>query len=140
MAHLTDKQKKKIVADYLALGSYRAAARQNGVSADTVKRTVRKDDGFAQKAAQKKAQDTADILAYMEKQRAVVCEIIGKGLAALQSEEKFREASPAQITTALGTLIDKFTAHGGLPAASTHEDALSRSLRALAEGLDSDDQ
>ena len=30
-ARLTDKQKKKIVADYLELGSYRAAGRKNGV-------------------------------------------------------------------------------------------------------------
>lgn len=29
-ARLTDKQKKKIVADYLELGSYRAAGRKKG--------------------------------------------------------------------------------------------------------------
>ena len=29
-AHLTDKQKKKIIADYLECGSYRATADKNG--------------------------------------------------------------------------------------------------------------
>ena len=43
---------------------------------------------------QKKAENTADILAYMESQRGLVCEIIGKGLAVLNDEEKLREAAP----------------------------------------------
>ena len=37
---LTDRQKKKIVADYLELQSYNATAKENGVSKDTVKRVV----------------------------------------------------------------------------------------------------
>ena len=51
-ARLTDKQKKKIIADYLELGSFRAVGRKNGVSADTVKRAVEKDDNFKRKAAE----------------------------------------------------------------------------------------
>ena len=39
---LTDRQKKKIVADYLELQSYNATAKENGVSKDTVKRVVRR--------------------------------------------------------------------------------------------------
>ena len=39
-ARLTDKQKKKIVADYLELGSYLAVAKKNGVSDSSVKRVV----------------------------------------------------------------------------------------------------
>ena len=77
-ARLTDKKKKKIVADYLELGSYNATAKKNKVCA------------------------------YMESKRGVVCEIIEKGLEVLNDPEKLREASPAQITTALGTLIDKW--------------------------------
>ena len=111
-ARLTDKQKKKIVADYLELGSLRAAGRKNGVSGETVKRIVQNDDAFEQKAAQKKEENTADILAYMESKRGVVCEIIEKGLAALNDPEKLADASPAQITTALGTLIDKWAPKG----------------------------
>lgn len=109
-ARLTDKQKKKIVADYLETGSYRATGRKNGVSDGTVKRVVSDCGDIEQKIARKKEENTADILAYMESQKGLVCEIIGKGLAALNDPEKLAESTPAQITTALGTLIDKFTA------------------------------
>lgn len=136
---LTDKQKKKIVADYLELGSYNAVAKLNGVSKDSVRRIVQNCEGFDQKAQQKKEENTADILAYMESQRGLVCEIIGKGLAVLNDEEKLREATPAQITTALGTLIDKWAAVSGSAADEIKEDGLSKSLREMAEELESDD-
>lgn len=108
-ARLTDKQKKKIVADYLETGNYRATARKNRIADGTVKRIVLECSDIEQKVAQKKEENTADILAYMESQKGLVCEIIGKGLAALNDPEKLAEATPAQITTALGTLIDKWT-------------------------------
>lgn len=136
---LTDKQKKKIVADYLELGSYNATANRNGVSNHTVKRVVLEVPEISQKVKQKKAENTADILAYMESQRGLVCEIIGKGLAVLNDEEKLREATPAQITTALGTLIDKWAAVSGSAADEIKEDGLSKSLREMAEELESDD-
>ena len=127
---LTDKQKKKIIADYLELGSLRATGKKNRVSADTVKRIVQKEDGFEQKAAQKKDENTADILAYMESQRGLVCEIIGKGLAALNDPDKLAEASPAQITTALGTLIDKWAPKGQpLNGKDVEDDPITKALK-----------
>lgn len=108
-ARLTDKQKKKIVADYLETESYRATAKINGVSDVTVKRIVLEYGDIEQKVADKKEQNTQAILAYMDSKRDIVCEIVGKGLNVLNDEEKLREATPAQITTAIGTLIDKWT-------------------------------
>lgn len=108
-ARLTDRKKKKILADYTELGSYNAAAKMNGVSHQTVKRIVMKSPGMDEKLQQKKDQNTADILAYMESKREIVCEILDKGLSVLNDEEKLRGATPAQITTAIGTLIDKWT-------------------------------
>ena len=138
-ARLTDKQKKKIVADYLELGSYNAVAKLNGVSNHTVKRVVLGVPEIVKKVQQKKDENTADILEYMESQRGLVCEIIGKGLTILNDEEKLREATPSQITTALGTLIDKFTAVTGGPGDTAKEDELSKSLREMAEELESDE-
>lgn len=137
---LTDRQRKKIVADYLELGSYNAVAKIHGVSRQTVKNIVTSDTEIGRKLQQKKAENTADILAYMESQRGLVCEIIGKGLAVLNNEEKLREATPAQITTALGTLIDKWAAVSGSAADEIKEDGLSKSLREMAEELESDEQ
>lgn len=128
-ARLTDRQKKKIVADYLESGSYRATGRKNNVSGETVKRIVLACGDIRQKVAQKKEENTADILAYMETQRNTVCEIIGKGLAVLNSPGKLEEATPSQITTAIGTLIDKFTASG---PSSAHTNQL---LKDVAEAV-----
>lgn len=136
---LTDRQRKKIVADYLELGSYNAVAKIHGVSRQTVKNIVTSDTEIGHKLQQKKAENTADILAYMESKRGLVCEIIGKGLDVLNDKEKLREATPAQITTALGTLIDKWAAVSGSAADEIKEDGLSKSLREMAEELESDE-
>ena len=138
-ARLTDRQKKKIVPDYVELSSYNSTAKRNNVSDTTVKRIVLESGEIAEKLEQKKAENTADILAYMESKRGVVCEIIDKGLTALNDPEKLAEASPAQITTALGTLIDKWAAVTGGPADKVKEDDLSKSLREMAEELESDE-
>ena len=92
-----------------------------------------------EKLERKKEENTADILAYMESQKGIVCEILGKGLAALNSPGKLAEATPAQITTALGTLIDKWAMISGGPADTAKEDELSKSLREMAEELESDE-
>lgn len=138
-ARLTDRQKKKILADYVQLGSYNATAKINGVSATTVKNIALANADFVEKCERKKEENTTNILAYMESQKNVVCEIIGKGLAALNAPEKLAEATPSQITTALGTLIDKWAIISGSPADTAKDDALSQSLRELAEGLEGDD-
>ena len=49
---LTDKQKKKIVADYVQLQSYRATAKLNDVSDATVKKVVKEDPESARLCAQ----------------------------------------------------------------------------------------
>ena len=108
--HLTDLQKKQIIADYATVGNYRAVARKNGVSADTVKRIVLKDPEIAQKTIQKKEENTADILQYMEDQKGNVCNIISLYLSALQDTNRLDRASVQSIATSLGIIIDKFSA------------------------------
>ena len=113
-ARLTDKQKKKIIADYVQIRSYNAVAKLNGVSANTVKNIVLSQSAdFAEKCEQKNEENTQDILSYMDNQKDIVCEIIGKGLMVLNDPEKLKEATPSQITTAIGTLIDKWVTVSG---------------------------
>ena len=105
---------------------------------ETARRVVEASEDFAEKLRQKKEENTADILAYMESRRQAVCDIIEVGLSVLP--EKIQNArSAAEVTTALGPLIDKFTAFGGGPGNDAKEDGLSQSLREMAEGLESDD-
>lgn len=106
-ARLTDIQKKKIVADYLETQSVNTAAKRNGVSWDSAKKAIEEAGDIEKKLEEKKQQNTADILAYMENRKGQICEIIQKGLDVLNTPGKLEEASPAQITTMIGTLLDK---------------------------------
>lgn len=108
--HLTDKQKKRIIADYAELGTYAAVARKHKVSEQTVKRTVKADPKTVEKVCQKKEQNTADILLYMDGKKQDVCEIISLYLEELKKPEKLNKASVQSIATSLGIIIDKFTA------------------------------
>lgn len=137
-ARLTDKQKKKIIADYIQLESYNAAAKINGVSPNTVKNLVTGNADIAQKCELKKEQNTADILDYMERQKSGICEILDICLNELKNPEKYVKAPPQQIATTMAILIDKYTADYGKAAdtQSTEYDALTASLKELAEELE----
>lgn len=137
-ARLTDRQKKKIIADYVQIGSYNAVSKLNGVSATTVKNVVLKNGDCVELCEQKKMDNTIDILTYMESRKTTVCEILGKGLDVLNDEEKLKEATPAQITTAIGTLIDKWAMINSGPTDETREDELTKSLKELGKTLESD--
>lgn len=108
-ARLTDKQKKKIIADYLELGSYNAVAKKNGVSNHTVKRIVLETPEISKKVQQKKAQNTADILSHMESQKDEVIKVLDEYLAAMRDPAKIKRAGVVQLATALGIVIDKYT-------------------------------
>lgn len=108
---LTDKQKKKIVADYVEFESVNTAARKNGVAWGSAKKVIDEFGEIEKKLEEKKEENTAEILEYMESRTGQVCEIVGLGLELLK--EKLLQAKTAtEITTAIGTLIDKWTVIG----------------------------
>lgn len=137
-ARLTDRQKKKIIADYIQLESYNAAAKINGVSPNTVKNLVTGNADIAQKCELKKEQNTADILDYMERQSDDVCKVLGLYLGELKNPEKIKSAGLREIATTMAILIDKYTANYGKAAdtQSTEYDALTASLKELAGELE----
>lgn len=137
-ARLTDRQKKKILADYTQIGSYNAVAKINGVSDKTVRNLVLKNPDITEKYEQKKEQNTTDILDYMERQRDDVCEVLGICLSELKKAERYEKTPPQQIATTMAILIDKYTVFGGGPRDEAEEDGLSRSLRELGGELESD--
>ena len=134
---LTDKQRKKIIADYIELGSFNAVAKLQGVSRQTVKTICDSDRQTGQKLQCKKEQNTADLLEHMEQKRDKVCSIMDKYLDALLDDEKIAKATPAQLTTALGTLIDKFTMSTS-KVEQMAEDALTKALKEEAERMEQD--
>lgn len=104
---LTDKQKKRIIADYVNLGSYNAVAKKYGISHQTVKRAVIGDEKTAQKIQQKKEQNTMDMLAFMESRMKKTQDVIDQLLDAMP--QKIDKASLVQLGTVYGILVDKTT-------------------------------
>lgn len=102
------ERRMKILADYALEGSYRAAARKNGVSPDTVRRIVQENPEMARAADAEKNARARDVMSYMQGKADTVCEIIGNGLGVLSDPERMQEAKLRDIATMLGILIDKW--------------------------------
>ena len=127
--HLTDREKKKIIADYVELESYNAVAKKHNVSATTVKNTVLKNNESVKKCEQKKEQNTADILEFMDKKKDDVCSIISLYLSELQNSDKLQRASIQSIATSLGIVIDKFTKDAQKQSDTSLFEAIAKAAR-----------
>lgn len=110
VAKLTDRQRKKIIAERADGATIRALARKYKVSDTTIRRTLASDPKMAQKVAQKKEENSVAILAYMDGKKKDVCNILDKLLEAIEDDEKIAKTPLHQIATTIGILIDKFTA------------------------------
>lgn len=136
-ARLTDKQKKKIIADYIELGSYNAVAKLNGVTRTTVKRIVSNDTEMLQKVQVKKEENTKEILAHMDEQKEQVCNIIDKILKQMSDDVKIASTPLNQLATTMGILIDKFTASeltkGPSKEGNNLADAIADSVKTLGD-------
>lgn len=105
---LTDKQKKKIIADYVDNGNYSETARINKVDEKTVRRIVKSDDDFPKKALEKKQQNTKDILEYMEETKEKRQKVINLCLEKMEERlNKDELMNIRDIATAYGVLVDK---------------------------------
>ena len=109
MPKLTDKQKKKIIADYVDNGNYSETARINGVNKSTVQRLISNNQEAQQKAQEKKEENTQDMLQYLESKKEDKKRVIELCFKAL--EDKL--ASPDMFTSirdiamVYGILVDK---------------------------------
>ena len=109
MTKLTDKQKKKIIADYVDNGNYSETARINNTT-DTTVRTIIKDnkDMTLEKMEQKKQQNTKDILEYMEETKEKRKKVIDLCLEKMEERlNKDELMNIRDISTAYGVLVDK---------------------------------
>ena len=111
MAKLTDKQKKKIIADYVETQNFSETARINGVDKSTVKRLI--DSGYdkdlQQKATQKKQENTQSTIEKMQTQHESKKRILDKILKAIEEKadniDKFTNIK--DLATAYGIILDK---------------------------------
>lgn len=135
---LTDKQKKKIIADYIQCQNYSEVGRTHGVSPNTVKAIVKKDPRTAGKCEQKKSENTQDVLEYMEGKKVEACRVIDLLLLEMQDEEKIKRTGLQAIATSLGIVIDKFTANATPNTISQDMAEDNRLLKRLFESGDKD--
>lgn len=136
MAKLTDKQRKKIIAESVNGSSIRALASKYGVSTTTIQRVLKSDTELTQKVAQKKAENTVSILAFMDSKKNDVCGLIDKLLAAMADDEKLAAATVNQLATAMGIVIDKYTANEAIKPSDTKETNFFEAIRSAGREVD----
>ena len=135
MAKLTDKQKKKIVAESVNGSSMTALAKKYGVSTATIHRVVHGDEKLKEKIEQKKAENTVSILAFMDSKKNDVCGLIDKLLAAMGDEDKLAAATVNQLA-AMGIVIDKYTANEAIKPSDTKETNFFEAIHAAGKEVD----
>jgi predicted DNA-binding protein YlxM (UPF0122 family) len=106
---LTDKQKKKIIADYVENQNYSETARMNNVSDVTVKDIVTKDKSTLKKFEQKKKENTQSTIEYMQTQHETKKRILDKILNAIESKADNVDmfTNIKDLATAYGIILDK---------------------------------
>ncbi len=108
---LTDKQKKKIIADYINNTNFSETARMNHVHASTVKRLIDSDydKDLQEKAEHKKEENTKDILEYLDTIGNQQREIIDLSLKVLVEKLSKPDAftNIKDIATVYGVIYDK---------------------------------
>ena len=133
MAKLTDKQRKKIIAESVNGSSIRALANKYGVSTTTIQRVLKSDTELMQKVAHKKEENTASVLAFMDSKKNDVCALIENLLAAMNDPGKIAATPLSQLATAMGIVIDKYTANESIKSSDTRENNLFEAMDAWKE-------
>ena len=106
---LSDKQRKKIIADFTNIQNYSEVARMNNVTDTTVKRIVSNNKEILKKIEQKKEENTKDILEYMDSIYDKQKNIIDLSLSALEEKLKHPDmfTNVKDIATVYGVIFDK---------------------------------
>lgn len=134
---LTDKQKKKIIADYVDNGNYSETARINGVNKSTVQRLISKNQEVQQKAQEKKEENTQDMLQYLESKKEDkkrVIELCFKALEdKLASPDMF--TSVRDIAMVYGVIVDKDLKIKEIEATKTNAENINKNISNIANLL-----
>jgi hypothetical protein len=108
---MTDRKRQKILADYVETQNFSETGRMNGVSKTTVRNIVKGDTKISEKLQQKKEENTADMISYMDTRRAKAQSAMDSCLEAMADPARIANATLSQVGTVFGILCDKFLAH-----------------------------
>ena len=107
--HLTDKQKKKIIVDYVECQNYSAVARKYKISDATVRRIVSNDKETTKKVEHKKEENSKDMIEYMNSKKQDAMKFIDLALNEMMKDEKLERSSIQALATSIGIIVDKFS-------------------------------
>ena len=134
---LTDRQKKKIIADYVENGNYSETARINGVNKSTVQRLISNNQEVQQKAQEKKEENTQDMLQYLESKKEDkkrVIELCFKALEdKLASPDLF--TSIRDIAMVYGIIVDKDLKIKEIEATKNNVENINKNISNIANLL-----
>lgn len=106
---LTDKQKKKVIADYIETQNIAEAGRRNGISKTSAHRivTAERGDDLERKVTEKKEENTQDILTYMDTLYEKKKEVLRLSLDNMIDKLEQDKVTPNSLAVIYGTLLDK---------------------------------
>lgn len=105
---LTDKVRKKIMADHLLGNSTRQIAARYNLSASTVGRVIRGEPDTKRRLVEQQEHNTLEMLAYMSEQKGRAQELMTRILNAIDDPDKLGRANVRDLATAYGIIADKF--------------------------------
>ena len=138
MPKLTDKQKKKIIADYVDNGNYSETARLNNTTDTTVRTIIKGNKDIAlKKMEQKKEENTQDMLQYLESKKEDkkrVIELCFKALEdKLASPDMF--TSVRDIAMVYGVIVDKDLKIKEIEATKSNVENINKNISNIANLL-----
>ena len=106
---LTDKQKKKIIADFVETNNYCETARRNNISETTARRICKDDNNIKEKVEQKKEENTKSMLEMISETNNKRLQVISKLVNAIDDKAEKIDAftNVKDLASAYGILIDK---------------------------------
>ncbi len=108
---LTDKQKKKIIADFVETNNYCETARRNNISETTARRICKDDNNkeVKKKVEQKKEENTKSMLEMISETNNKRLQVISKLVNAIDDKAEKIDAftNVKDLASAYGILIDK---------------------------------
>ena len=138
MPKLTDRQKKKIIADYVDNGNYSETARINNTTDTTVRTIIKENKNITlKKMEQKKEENTQDMLQYLESKKEDkkrVIELCFKALEdKLASPDMF--TSVRDIAMVYGVIVDKDLKIKEIEATKTNAENINKNISNIANLL-----
>ena len=135
---LTDRQKKKIIADYVDNGNYSETARLNNTTDTTVRTIIKENKNVAlKKMEQKKEENTQDMLQYLESKKEDKKRVIELCVKAVEDELASPDmfTSVRDIAMVYGVIVDKDLKIKEIEATKSNVENINKNIANIANLL-----